>query len=202
MPVENLVKNERLTGGDPEPFVVWFYSREQEKDNRTLETGTFADEGVALLMQRFKRVKIDVDTIKEAALAKEYGETPGFVVIDPNGEVMATLAGKAAMSRSRFKGFLGHCWDRIFTMSQKEYTKLMGKILDRLDRVSGSLTVLQAKKARLAKRPNPGKARQLEKEEAALKEEEAKIVADEDEIKKACGLRDKYLPSAGDGDSE
>ena len=142
----------------------------------------------------FRRVKIDVETITESRLKAKYGKTPNFVLITPNAEILAQLKGKSATSRSRFKGFLTGCWGKLFKMPAKRYLKSMTDILNRLDGVSGKRTVLNAKKARLAKRPNASKAAALEKESARLDEVEAKIEADEAEIKKRCVLKEKWIP--------
>ena len=193
---EDIVKQARLGGGDPEALIVWFYSLEDEKENRNLESGIFADEPTALLLRKFKRVKIDIESVSDPKLRREYGTTPCFVSVDPEGAAIGKVAGKDSLSRSRFKGFVNDAWTTLYTMRDKDYLGQMKKILDRLDKVSGKMTVLNAKKTRLAKRPNPSKMRALAREEAELKEEEAKIQQDEEEIKKACTFRDKYLPQA------
>jgi len=175
---------------------VWFHSLEDAKVNRALETSTFADEPIALMMQVFRRVKIDIESVTEKKILSKYGKTPCFVIITPTAEVLGILKGKSAGSRSRFKGFLSKSFSQLFKTPVKAYLKAMTGILNRLDSVSGKRTVLNAKKARLAKKPNAAKARSLERETKKLDEVEAKIEADEEEIKKACVLKKKWLPES------
>ena len=144
----------------------------------------------------FRTVKIDVEGIDDSKLRHEYGETPGFLVVDPHKNELLHIRGRRAVSVSRFKGFVGKCWGKLFEMRQRDFLKGMKKILDRLDKVSGKKTVLQAKKARLEGRPNARKAREIAQEEQELAEEEASIQRDEEEIKKRCKLRDEYLKPA------
>ena len=101
-------------------------------------------------------------------------------------------SGKAATSRSRFKGFVAKAWTKLFVMPQKSYIKQMSRILDRLDRIAGQETVIRTKRARLARRPNAAKEAALDKEEAKLEEQKAKVEEDEENIKKLCKLRPKY----------
>ena len=170
------------------------------KENRGLESGIFRDEPTALALQMYKRVKIDVETITLESLKKAYRSTPGFVVIDPKGVVLGKITGKKATARSGFKGLLSKTWGQLFTMKQRDYLKLMTKILNRLDSVDGKLTVIKAKEARLATKPNAGKSRVLAKEKAALAVEKEKIEADEAEIKKRCTLKSEYLEPEGDAE--
>jgi len=149
----------------------------------------------------YRRIKIDIETVTDPKLKKKYGKTPCFVIVAPNAEVMGDISGRKAASRSRFKGFLNKTFSQLFKMAAKAYLKAMTQILNRLDSVSGKRTVLNAKKARLAKKPNPSKARALEKESRKLDEIEAKIEADEEAIKKSCVLREKWLPKS-EGDAE
>ena len=183
------MRSQQAAGGDPAAMIVWFYSLENEKENRNLETGIFADEPTALAMKIFTRIKIDIETVSDPELRRKYGRTPCFVSIDPNGDELEMVKGKSATSRSRFKSFLVKTWTCLYEMKQKAFVKQMTKILDRLDKVSGKKTVLNAKKARLAKRPNAAKQRALAKEEAALTEAETSIQRDEAAVKRSCKLK-------------
>jgi hypothetical protein len=189
-----------MGGGAPRPVVVYFYSLEDERENRTLDTTVFCDEGVALSLRMFRCVKIDVETIDDRALRKQYRETPGFLIVDPHAQVMDRIAGKSAVSVSRMKGFVGKSWNKLFTMRQRDYLKGMKKVLDELDKLSGKKTVLNAKKARLASRPNPSKARALQKEEEELAKWEARIQKDEEDIKKKCTLKKEWLEDPAEAD--
>ena len=195
LPVTELVKLESLGGGAPGAMIVWFFSLEDEKANRNLESGLFKDEPTALSLKMFKRVKINVETITDDGLLKEYGKTPGFVILDPKGGVLGQLTGKKASSRGSFKSLLAKSWGKLFTMKQRDYLKQMTKILNRLDSIDGKLTVIKAKEARLAAKPNAGKSRALAKDKAVLEAEKAKIEGDEAEIKKNCSLKEEYVGS-------
>jgi hypothetical protein len=174
-------------------MIVWFFSLEDDKANRNLESGLFKDEPVALSLKMFKRVKIDVETISDDRLLKQYGKTPGFVILDPQGGILGQLAGKKASSRGTFKSLLSKSWGKLYTMKQRDYLKQMTKILNRLDSIDGKLTVIKAKEARLQAKPNPGKARALAKDKAVLETEKADIEADEAAVKKNCALKPAYL---------
>ena len=174
-------------------MIVWFFSLEDEKDNRNLESGLFKDEPTALSLKMFKRVKINVETISDEGLLKEYGQTPGFMILDPKGGVLGQLTGKKASSRGSFKSLLSKSWGALYTMKQRDYLKQMTKILNRLDSIDGKLTVIKAKEARLAAKPNPGKSKALAKEKAELEAEKTSIETDESTIKKNCALKPEYL---------
>ena len=186
-------------GGEVKPLVVWFYSLDDERRNRTLETSVFCEEGIALSLKMFRTVKINVESIGDSRIKKKYGDTPGFFFYDPKKELLASIIGGRAVSVSKFKGVVERAWAPLFETRRRDFIKAMKKILDRLDKVSGNKTVLQAQKTRLAQKPNARKARQIRQEEAELAAEEAKIKADEDEIMKRCKLRKKYLEPAEEG---
>ncbi len=179
-------------------MIIWFFSLENDKANKNLESGIFADEPTALAMRKFKRVKIDVETITDPKLRRKYGDTPCFISMDPLGNEIAMVAGKSATSRSRFKTFLGKTWKTLFDTAQKAFVKQMTGILNRLDKVSGKMTVLKAKETRLAKKPNASKARALAKEKAVLTAQETKIKSDEEEIKKSCKLKKEFIGAAAE----
>jgi hypothetical protein len=182
--------------------VVWFYNLEDEKENKTLETTVFCDEGVALSLRMFRTVKIDVESITDADLKKKYGDTPGFVIVDPHAQVMSQATGRSALSASRFRSFVGDAWDKLFTMRQKDYLKEMKGILDELDKLSGKKTVLEAQKARLAARPNPAKAKELQKDAEELAKWEAQIQKDENDIKGRCTLKDEWVKPAEEAEAK
>ena len=138
----------------------------------------------------------DVESISDSELRKKYSSTPGFLILDPHAGVMAQTSGRSATSASRFRGFVGQAWDKLFTMRQRDYLKEMKGILDELDKLSGKKTVLQAQKARLATRPNPAKARELQKDEEELAKWEAQIQKDEQDIKSRCTLQEEWVKPA------
>ena len=85
-------------------------------------------------------------------------------------------------------------WNKSFDTKLRTYAKGITKILDRLDRLTGKQTILGQQRARLAQKPNPRKAAALKKEETVLKQEEAKILEDEQTILAKVALRPQYLP--------
>ena len=184
---------------DPRPTVVWFFDIEDDAANRSCETTVFQNERLALSLKRFRLVKIDVESITDAKMRREYARnTPAFHVIDPAGKTLASLAGKNATSLSRFNGMIKTSWGKLFSQSQGKFVKQMTKILDRLDRVTAQRTVLNAKKQRLEQRGQRGKLAKLAREEEELAEAEEKIEQDERKLIESCRLKKIYLDKDGE----
>ena len=178
--------------GEGRPTLVWFYSLDDERENRTCEGTVLQNEQVGLALKKFRCVKIDVESIDDARLRKEYSRTPAFLIIDPKGETIGKIEGKSATSLSRFNGMVRSAWGRLFTVAQKPYVKDMTKILDRLDRVSSQKIVLAAKKQRAEAKGQRSKMAAIAREEQSLKDAETEIQKDEREILAKCDLRDTY----------
>ena len=188
LPAEELVKL------DARPTLVWFYSIEDEKENRSCEASVFANEKLGLALKRFRCVKIDVESITDARMRREYGsKTPAFRMIDPAGKTVATIAGKSATSLSRFRGMVTSTWRKMFTMDQGAFVKKMTKILDRLDRVTAKRTVLAAKKQRVEQRGQRAKLAAIAKDEEELAALEQEIEKDEKKVIDGCQLKAVFL---------
>ena len=178
---------------DARPTVVWFFSLEDERANQTCETTVFQNEKLGLALKRFRLVRVDVETINDARLRKQYSNTPAFHVIDPKGQTLARLQGKQATSLSRFSSMVGTAWKKMFATDQRNFVKSMTKILTRLDRVTAEKTVLAAKRQRLEEKGSRAKLASLARDEAELAEVEAEIEKDEKQIIQKCALRPSYM---------
>jgi hypothetical protein len=188
LPAEDLVKF------DSRPTLVWFFDLEDEDLNRKCESTVFSNEKLGLALKRFRCVKIDVQSIAEDRLRREYAsQTPAFRIIDPAGETLAVMQGPRATSLSRFRGMVSSAWRKMFTMSQDNFVRKMTDILNRLDRVNSQKTVLDSQKKRYQERGNRRKLAEVERDAEELAAEQKKIEQDEEAIKEACSLRDSYL---------
>ena len=177
---------------DARPTVVWFFSPEDETENQTCEATVFQNEKLGLALKRFRTVKVDVETINDAKLRRQYSNTPAFHVIDPKGRTIARIEGKQATSLSRFSGMMKTAWTKLFAMNQRTFVKSMTKILNRLDVVSSQTTVLAAKRQRLQGKNNRAKLAAIAREEAELAEVKAEIEKDESQVIENCLLKSAY----------
>lgn len=181
---------------DSVPAVVWFYSPDDDKSLRAVDGNIFQNERVGLALKKFRCFRVNVLEIPSAELREKYEKAaPSFMFFDPNGDQVAEVSGKRAESLSGFSGVMERTWDSCFSVSLKQYTKGMTKILDRLDRLDSQRQALERDRARLEERPNPAKQRKLAGEEEELKAELAQLAEDEKALLTDIELRPEYRPT-------
>ena len=176
------------------PSVVWFQDLEEEK-TITRADAIFQNENIGLAMKRFNCFKVDVHGIPDGDLKEKYLKQVGFHFFDPKAEAVGRpLVGKRQTSLSAFNSALERAWSKVFTMTIKEYQKRMKKVLDGFDKVDVKKQAVDRDRADLADKPNPVKARQLDKKQAELDEAKKAVEEEEKGIIDECTLREEYLP--------
>ena len=176
------------------PILIWICDAEDEKGNDQLEKKIFNDEKVGLSLKRFICLRGEIQTLPDDKQAQKlFRKAPLFYFYDPAGKAFGKpLYGKRATSKSGFCRQLEKLWNVSFEMKLKDYSKQMGKILDKMDKLEAEKSRLTDKMDRAA--DNPRKLAVLKKEEDKLQAEEDKITAEEKEIVDAVALKDEYLP--------
>ena len=179
------------------PIVIWLCDAEDDKTNDALEAKIFRDEKIALAMKRFTCLKGEIQTIPdERQMDKILRKSPIFYFYDPGGNCFSRLEGRRATSRSGFSGRVEKLWNISFEMRLKDYTKKMGHILDQMDRLEGEKQRLTAKMDRAA--DNAPKLKRLQREETKLKEREALIQKDEQDVLDALKIRAEFTDAPGE----
>lgn len=177
------------------PSVVWMQDLEEEKDI-TKANAIFQNENIGLAMKRFNCFKVDVHAIPDGDIKEKYMRQVGFHFFDPKGEAIGKpLTGKRSSSLSAFNRVIERAWNQIFAMTIKDYQKQMKKVLDGFDKVDVKKQAIDRDRAKLAKRPNPSKAKQIEKEQAELDKATKKVEELEKGIVEKCSLRPEFLES-------
>lgn len=179
--------------GEHKPIVIYICDEEDEKAERALESKIFSNEKIGVAMKRFTCLKGSIQSIPDERLALKIArQIPVFYFYDPAGKPIKQLKGKRAMSTSAFSAMVGKLFDLSFDMKLKVYTKRMGQILDEMDKVESAKMRLQDKMERAAGKT--GKLAQLQKEQDALAKDEQKVQEMEQELLKACTLKDEFSP--------
>ena len=183
---------------DNRPSVVWFQDLEDGKTIQRCEGSIFQNENVGLALKRFHCFKVDIRALPSGDLQDKYLRQIGFFFFDPAADPIGKpIVGKRGTSLRGFQSAMERTWDTSFTMRLKEFTKKMKNILDDFDKVDSKKQVLDRKKAKLDKKPNPALAKSIEKEEAALNEQKKVVEQAEAAILAECSLKPKYLPEGG-----
>lgn len=180
---------------DSTPTVVWICDISDDKSMRALDGKIFKNENVGMALSRFNCFRVNVLEMPDGDLKDKYMRAlPAFEFYDPAANLVTRAAGKRAGSLSRFSKNVDKCWNASFTMSLKAYQKGMKDILDRLDRYETKKQVVDKKRERLEKRPNPAMKQKLDKEQAELDEQRAGIEEDEKKLIASCTLKPEFLP--------
>ena len=182
------------------PTVVWMQDLEEEKAI-TKANAIFQNENIGLAMKRFNCFKVDVHAIPDGSIKEKYMRQIGFHFFDPKGLAIGKpLTGKRSSSLSAFNRIIERAWNKIFTMTIKAYQKQMKKVLDGFDKVDVKKQAVDRDRAKLAKKPNPAKARQIERDQAELDKAKKKVEELERGIIDKCTLRPEFL--AGEKSAE
>ena len=177
------------------PSVVWMQDLEAEKDI-TKANAIFQNENIGLAMKRFNCFKVDVHAIPDGDIKEKYLKRVGFHFFDPKGVAIGKpLTGKRSSSLSAFNRIIERAWNKIFTMTIKDYQKQMKKVLDGFDKVDVKKQAIDRDRAKIATKPNPAKAKQVEKEQAELDKAMKKVEELEKGIIDNCMLKPEYLES-------
>ena len=175
------------------PTVVWMQDLEEEKDI-TKANAIFQNENIGLAMKRFNCFKVDVHAIPDGDIKEKYLKKIGFHFFDPKGVAIGKpLTGKRSSSLSAFNRIIERSWNKIFTMTIKDYQKQMKKVLDGFDKVDVKKQAIDRDRAKIATKPNPAKAKQIEKDQAEMDKAKKKVEELEKSIVDKCTLRPEYL---------
>lgn len=175
------------------PTVVWMQDLEEEKDI-TKANAIFQNENIGLAMKRFNCFKVDAQGIPDGDVKEKYLKQIGFHFFDPKGEpVGRPLVGKRALSMSGFNKSLERTWGTVFTMSIKDYQKEMKKVLDGFDKVDLKKQAIDRDRAKLATKPNPAKAKKLERDQAEMDQMRKEVEELEKSIFDECALKPEFL---------
>ena len=175
------------------PSVVWMQDLEAEKDI-TKANAIFQNENIGLAMKRFNCFTVDVQAIPDGPIKEKYFRQIGFHFFDPKGNAVGKpLTGKRSSSLSAFNRIIERAWNKVFTMTIKDYQKRMKKVLDGFDKVDVKKQAIDRDRAKIATKPNPAKAKQIEKDQAEMDKAKKKVEELEKSIVDKCTLRPEYL---------
>ena len=180
---------------DSKPCVVWICDISDEKSLKALDGKIFKNENIGMGLTRFNCFRVNVLEMPDGDLKDKYMRAlPAFEFYDPAAKLVTRAAGKRAGSLSGFSKNLAKAWSATFTLSQKAYEKGMKAVLDGLDKYEVKKQVVDKKKERLEKKPNPGMKRKLDQEQAVLDELRTKIEEQEKKLIASCTLKPEFLP--------
>jgi hypothetical protein len=181
-------------GREARPAVVWFFDPADDVAATGFDANVRRNEQVALALSAFRCYRVNVETIDSEAVRAEYARVlPAVHFFGPDNALLGRMEGKKAYSLAGFSGALESAWARSFTTPMKGYTRDMARVLDSLDKVDGRKQILARERARLAAKPDPRRERELAADEAKLKLEEEKVLAEEKRVRSEVALRPEYL---------
>lgn len=183
---------------DSRPAVVWLYRPDQPDANDAIESTVMQNEQVGIALRMFRCYRVNVLDIQDERIRKEYEDTPSFHFFDPAGEELIRIDSRKADSLSTFDDVVEKVWRKSFKTRLRNFQREFTRMLDQLDKLDGQKQILEQDKARLAEKPNPRKARQLEQEEKELEKMAQEIEKQEEELFASIELRPDYLPADSD----
>jgi hypothetical protein len=182
------------------PCVIWMQDLEEEKAI-TKANAIFQNENIGLAMKRFNCFKVDAQGIPDGDIKEQYLKQIGFHFFDPKGDAIGKpLVGKRALSMSGFNRALEKSWGSCFTMTIKVYQKKMKKVLDGFDKVDIQKQAIDRDRAKLAEKPNPGKAKKLERDVAEMDKARKAVEELEKSIQDECALKPEFLGEEKDAE--
>lgn len=162
------------------PMMVYVASSDAtDTETRKLEDVVFANEQVAVGAKFFDTIRVsEADAAQDRILAEAGKDAPRIILLKRDYQVDSVLEGKR-LSAGKLKSAMGNVvareYDNKFDPMVSEYIKL----LNELDRLDGRKAAIADQKARLQQKPNPSKAKKLEREEQELATDMAKWEAEE-----------------------
>jgi hypothetical protein len=173
----------------------------EEEKAITKANAIFQNENIGLAMKRFNCFKVDAQGIPDGDIKEKYLKQIGFHFFDPKGEPIGKpLVGKRALSMSGFNRALEKSWGSCFTMTIKVYQKKMKKVLDGFDKVDIKKQAVDRDRAKLAQKPNPGKAKKLERDVAEMDKARKAVEELEKSIQEECALKPEFLGEEKDAE--
>jgi len=132
-----------------------------------------------MLLLAFRRVKVDLEAIRDPVLRERHGPAPRFLILDPRGRVIGDVSGKRATSLSAFCRLCHKVWGTLFTIKCKAYARKMQGSFEREDLIQSREMLIRHKRERLAKIESP---EERARKAAALDEAAAETARMRDEM--------------------
>jgi hypothetical protein len=188
----------RLVKGtaEPMPIVVWLYRGSEEEATDACDAHLRGDEEASLALERFRRYRVDVETLTSRSLREEYRGTPAYVFFDPAGTEVSRVEGKRASDCRSFGRALARAWRETYRDRLRRYAKAMDEILDEKEKISDRRARAEAEWTELAERPNPRKERALQRVSREIESDLEKLLEKEREIRSALTLRKEFKEGA------
>lgn len=177
---------------EPKPILLWVYSTMDGDAMDACDDHLRADEEASLCVDRFRRYRLDVETIRSEKIREELGETPAYLYFDPAGNEIARVSGERASDCRAFEHALEKAWRAVFETNRQRYLKTMTKVLDEKAEIEKRRTELAAERAELDDRPNPRRERAIEKKSEAVEKDFEKILEVERETRNGVTLKEEF----------
>lgn len=191
-PLDQVLAKEIARAREPKPILLWVYSTMDGDAMDACDDHLRADEEASLCVDRFRRFRLDVETIRSEKIRDEIGPTPAYIYFDPAGREVARVSGKNASDCRSFEHALEKGWRAVFETSRRRYMKAMTKILDEKQEIEERRTELADERAELADRPNPRKERAIERKSQAIEKAFEKVLEVERETKDDVTLKEEF----------
>ncbi len=162
------------------PVIVYVTSDDAtDSTTRKLEEVVFKSEQLGVGAKFFDTVKMSAGDAMQDRVLKDAGKSePRLVFLNRDYTVNTVLESKSLSSGRITKAMESLVRDNYsdnFDSMVKEYIKL----LNEMDRLEGKKSTLADQRARLADKPNAGKAKKLDREEEEIRVEGEKLAARE-----------------------
>jgi hypothetical protein len=175
-----------LATSEKKPVVVFFYDPDDKKEMSRIQDSIFKVENVGAMLRAFKLYRLNVESIGREDLKNAYSKnTPKFYFLNPEGELVTRL--ERGITTPNFLASLNKAFAASYAgMTHDAFLKAHRAILDRLDSANGKKALIAGKREQLKTRTRNDKVVSLEKnldrDEAKLKDDEEKIAADEKKL--------------------
>jgi hypothetical protein len=165
------------------PVIVYIAADDAtDSATRKLEEVVFKSEQLAVGAKFFVTLKMSSGDALQDRILKDAGKGEPRLVFLTRDYGVHTVLDSKAMSAGRItkamEALVRETYENSFDGMVKEYIKL----LNEMDRVEGRKSTLADQKARLAEKPNAGKAKKLEREEQEIQAEADRLTAREKEL--------------------
>ena len=173
-PAENAADVKGSTFRAEKPLLVWVTSDDpSDRVMRKCEDVVFANEQVGLGAKFFDTVKMTAgDALQDRIISKAGRQIPRMVFLGRDYKVVAKLEGRGISGGKMLKA-MNSAVRKEYATSFETMVRSYRKLLDELDRLDSKRAYIADRKARLAAKPNPSKAKKLERVEKELEQDMA-----------------------------
>jgi hypothetical protein len=175
---------------DPRPAIVWIQDRKDEETIADI-SDRFAPEWIGVALGRFHCLRAWTHTLPDPRLKEDFFERgPVLYFLAPDGEVVATVEGRRALSKSTVSRGVRKLWGMAYEVNLRTYLGLMDRVLEAREDVARAQAALARK--REAAEGNARKLAAVKKLEAEIEKKSAEIAAGEQSVLARCRLRPRY----------